>query len=217
MPHDGTVQVIPGIVSLTAGEVVVVRHGSTTYNESHLLNGDPSVPVRLSARGREECAALAPLIEAIAWRSVFVTRFPRTVESLALMAPTCIGKPLRDLDDIALGELESRPRDDYRKWRETNGVLQAPAGGGESRVDALERYARGLAWLAANAPTPALVVTHDQPIRYLFNMLLDDDPILGPLDGIPNATPYPLLAATLADGARKLATFAVQVRGAHAA
>lgn len=216
MTHDGKVQPIPGTVSLDAGEVVLVRHGSTTYNESHLLNGDPSIPVHLSASGRAACAALAPVLAAVSWQSVFVTRFVRTVESLALMAPGLVGTPLPDLDDIALGELESRPRDDYRAWREQNGVLIAPAGG-ESRVDALERYARGLAWLAATAPRPALIVTHDQPIRYLFNMLLDDDPILGPLDGIPNATPYPLLAVTVADAARRLSCTAAGLRGARAA
>jgi broad specificity phosphatase PhoE len=215
--HDATVNAIPGVLPLDEGELVLVRHGATTYNESHLLNGDPDVQVHLSASGRAACAALAPVIGQVAWRSVWVTRFSRTVESLALMAPALVGTVIADLDDIALGELESRPRDDYRTWRETNGVLVAPAEGGESRVDALERYARGLARLAASAPQPALIVTHDQPIRYLLNTLLDQDPIFGPLDGIPNAVPYPLRAATVADAAARMSRTAAQLRGSLAA
>ena len=47
-------------------------------------------------------------------------------------------------------------------------------------------------------------MTHDQPIRYLLNVLAGADPILGPASPVPNATPYPFSAAMLAEGARRL-------------
>jgi hypothetical protein len=50
-----------------------------------------------------------------------------------------------------------------------------------------------------------LVVTHDQPIRYLLNVLNGDDPITGPALAVPNATPYPFDAATVEEGAERLA------------
>jgi hypothetical protein len=50
-----------------------------------------------------------------------------------------------------------------------------------------------------------LVVTHDQPIRYLLNVLNGDDPITGPALPVPNATPYPFDAATVEEGAERLA------------
>ena len=203
---------IPGIVALEDGEIVLIRHGETEFNRLDLLNGDPTVPVGLSAAGRAACTALAPILATIRWASSFVTRFPRTGESLALFCPTTPqGTVLADLDDIALGELESQPRAAYRAWRLLHGVTEAPIGG-ESRLAALERYARGLAALAASAPTPALVVTHDQPIRYLANTLLGADPISGPVAGIPNAVPYPLRRVTLADGAARMAEAAAALR-----
>jgi hypothetical protein len=52
------------------------------------------------------------------------------------------------------------------------------------------------------------VVTHDQPIRYLENALRDEDPIFGPVSGIPNATPFPYSADELRRGADRLAAYA---------
>jgi hypothetical protein len=48
------------------------------------------------------------------------------------------------------------------------------------------------------------VVTHDQPIRYLLNVLAGADPILGPALPVPNAMAFPFTAEMLAEGARRL-------------
>jgi len=173
-----------------------------------ILNGDPEVAIPLTAAGRAACSALAPQLATVAWRSVYVTRFARTRDSLDLMWP---GHPqpmvLADLDDISLGELEGRPRADYQDWRQRHGVTEAPPGG-ESRLDALRRYARGLAFVADGAEHPALVVTHDQPIRYLQNALTGDDPILGAAPPVPNAGLFPYDVETLRRGADALAAAA---------
>jgi broad specificity phosphatase PhoE len=202
---------VPGIVPLAVGDVVLLRHGETTFNQLGLLNGDPSVSVPLTPAGRAACAALATTLGRVPWAATYVTRFGRTVESLGLIATEPAPTVLADLDDIALGFLESHPRAGYVDWRRTHGVTDAPAGG-ESRVDALERYARGLGWLAAHAPRPSLAVVHDQPIRYLLNTLLAADPILGPLHGIPNTTPFPVTRPTLADAAVRMRDRAAALR-----
>jgi probable phosphoglycerate mutase len=187
---------------LARADVVLVRHGGTTYNAEHRLNGDPRIPVHLSETGRAQCEALQPLLGQIAWQAVYVTRFSRTIESLALMLPRH-PEPvvLADLDDIDVGAFEGDTVEAYRAWRHEHGVADKP-GGGESRVDVLVRYARGLAWLAREAPSPSLCVTHDQPIRYVENALAGDHPILGRHEGVPNATPFPYERARLAEGAR---------------
>jgi probable phosphoglycerate mutase len=192
-------------VDLRGADIVLVRHGETTYNALGLLNGDPRVPVPLTETGIAECRALRPQLVAVAWAAFVVSPFPRTAASLAEMVPGAVGVPDPDLGDIALGVFESQPRDEYRAWRRSHGVGEAPPGGGESRLDVLARYARGLHRHATATARPALVVTHDQPIRYLLNALQGDDPILGPAPPVPNATPYPFAAATLADGAERLA------------
>jgi broad specificity phosphatase PhoE len=192
---------------IATADIVLIRHGETTYNARHLLNGDPSVPVPLSANGRRQCDALRAVLAPIAWRTVVITPFGRTRESLTCMlpdGPEPVVDP--DLGDIDLGFLESQPREAYRSWRLTHGVDEAPDGG-ESRTAARRRYARALARLAAaTADHPTLVVTHDQPIRYLLNALAGDDPILGKAPPVPNATPFAFRAVEIAAGAVRMAT-----------
>ena len=193
-------------VDLAHADVVLLRHGETTYNAAHLLNGDPSVDVPLTDAGIAECRALRGVLADIPWAAAVVTPFRRTRESLDEMLPGRDPIVDPDLGDIHLGVLESQPHEAYRAWRKTHGVDEAPAGG-ESRRDAVARYARGLRRLAEATPHPALVVTHDQPIRYLLNALAGADPIFGPALPVPNATPFPFTAAMLSEGARRLAAW----------
>ncbi len=128
---------------------------------------------------------------------MYVTRFQRTHETLHLAWP---GHPspevLSALDDVRLGEFEGRPRDDYRAWRQTHGVSERPAGG-ESRLDALDRYIVGYEHILADERFPALVITHDQVIRYLANALMAGDPLQGVVRSIANAQPYGYDAPTI--------------------
>ena len=199
-------------VPLDQADIVLVRHGETDFNARDLLNGDPAVAVHLTAEGRAACVALAPTLGAIAWAATYVTRLGRTTESYRLMLPAgAEPTALADLDDIRLGVLESKPRAAYVEWRRTHAVTEAPAGG-ESRLHCLVRYARGMRWLAEEAPHPCLVVTHDQPLRYLLNALAGEDPILGPLKGVPNATPFSLAQPTVATGASRMESAARQLQ-----
>jgi broad specificity phosphatase PhoE len=194
--------------AIEKADVVLVRHGETVYNRRNLLSGNPTNPVPLSAHGREQSAALGRRLAGMRWAAVYVTRFPRTVETLALVLPHGVPEAvvLPDLDDIDVGEFEGRPREEYRAWRHEHGVGEAPPGG-ESRLAVTERYARGLAWLAANAPAPSLAVAHDQVVRYLENALQREDPVLGPVGPIPNATPYAYARAELAAAAEWLSAY----------
>jgi broad specificity phosphatase PhoE len=192
--------------ALAGAQFVLLRHGETTYNVERRVNGDPSVPVGLTARGREEAMALAPAIGAVSWGSAWHTRFPRTAETLALVLPGGDPAPrvIPELDDIDVGELEGHTIDEWRAWRRGRSIEETPPGG-ESRVEVLERYARGFALLVAEAVLPAIVVCHDQAIRYLENVLIDEDPLFGSVQAIPNATPYAYRRADLALAAERLA------------
>jgi probable phosphoglycerate mutase len=191
---------------LASADLVLVRHGETGYNVARRVNGDPSKPVHLTEHGRAQTAALAPVMGAIAWGSAWHTRFPRTRETLDLLLPD--GGPARheisELDDIDVGELEGATIDEWRAWRRGRGLEESPAGG-ESRVAVLRRYGRGFLRLHHEAALPALVVCHDQAIRYLENVLADEDPLFGPVQMIPNATPYAYRSADLTFAAERLA------------
>lgn len=191
--------------ALGTAAFVLLRHGQTGYNVARRVNGDPSQPVHLSDVGRAEARALAPVIGAVAWGSAWHTRFPRTLETLDLLLPD--GQPRRhvipELDDINVGELEGQTIEVWRAWRRGRGLEQAPAGG-ESRIAVLRRYAVGFERLGREAELPAIVVCHDQAIRYLENVLSGEDPMFGPVQMIPNATPYVYTSADLALGAERL-------------
>ena len=191
---------------LRRAEIVLLRHGATDYNARFLLNGDPDVDVSLSDDGRRAAQDAARLLEGIPWGVVYVTRFRRTHQTAAIVAPGFEPVVCALLDDIDVGEFEGRHRDDYRAWRGAHGVDVAPVGG-ESRLAVAHRYGRGLRQIAESTPRPTLVVTHDQPIRYVENALAGEDPVLGRIAPVENAVPYPYSAETLARGAALLEAY----------
>jgi broad specificity phosphatase PhoE len=191
--------------ALAGCELVLLRHGETDYNVDRRVNGDPSVPVVLTAHGRAQAAALAPAFATIEWASAWVTRFPRTRATLELVLPAGSPAPqvLPELDDIDVGELEGGSIEEWRAWRLGRGLGEVPPGG-ESRIAVLRRYARGFARLGESDAVPGVVVCHDQAIRYLENALIGEDPMFGPKQAIPNATPYAYRREDMALGARRL-------------
>lgn len=183
-----------------------MRHAETDYNAAGILNGDPDIPVRLTARGRAACAALRPQLAAVSWGAFYVSRFPRTRETLDELVPDHgRARVVADFDDIGLGELEGRPHDDYVAWRRAHDIDEAPPGG-ESRIDALVRYLRGYELLVGERRFPALVIAHDQTIRYLLNAAAGENPIRGAIQRVPNATLVPLTRATVVGALSTMAT-----------
>ncbi len=192
-------------VDLGDADIVLVRHGETTYNALGLLNGDPAVPVPLTRDGDRRVPRAAPAARADRVGGVrrLAVRAHRCRASRRwCRAPSACPIPTSATSHSASSS-RSRATPTARGAR-SHGIGEAPDGG-ESRLDVLARYARGLRRLATATAHPVLVVTHDQPIRYLLNALHGDDPILGPAPPVANASPYPFTAAALADGAERLA------------
>jgi probable phosphoglycerate mutase len=169
---------------------VLMRHGQTDYNALRLLNGDPAVPVALDETGRGQIEALRAQIDALPIDLGVHTRFGRTRQTLELLlagrdVPRVV---CPDLDDVALGDFEGGTAQEYRTWRLAHPQDTRPAGGGESRVDALVRYIRGFERILASRARMPLIVTHDIPIRFLANALTGDDPLDGPVTAVANAS-----------------------------
>jgi broad specificity phosphatase PhoE len=178
-----------------------VRHGGTDYNAARRLNGDPSVPVHLSDEGRAQVAQLRSRIAGVPFDLGVRTRFPRTEQTIAILlegrdVPVVV---CADLDDVLLGEFEGRSVDDYRRFRDERGQDARPRGG-ESRIDALRRYARGFERLLGVVAGAPLVVTHDIPIRFLANAIDGEDPLDGPVHAVANASLMTVPEAELRSG-----------------
>jgi 2,3-bisphosphoglycerate-dependent phosphoglycerate mutase len=196
---------------------ILTRHGRSTLNDSGRINGDPTVPVALSADGRAGAGRLGHQLEALSIDLCVHTRFQRTVETAVLALGDRVVPMLEEplLDDIDVGDLEGATLDDYRAWKQAH-TRADPFPGGESLDDAADRYARAFRRLLARNEATTLVVCHEIPIRYALNAAAESPDLDSPEHSIPNATPYLFDEGTLAraadwieqdaDASRRMAT-----------
>ena len=188
---------------------VIARHGESTLNYENRINGDPSVPVHLTEKGREEARLLGRQLAHIPLELCVHTRFSRTRET-AEVALEGRGIPSiedTELDDIDIGELEGQTVEDYRAWKRVHSRSD-PFPGGESLDDAARRYADAFERLLERPETSILVVTHEIPLRYAINAADGSNDLDGPTHQLANATPYLFDESALrraVDGIRALA------------
>jgi len=188
---------------------VIARHAESTLNEFSLVNGDPSVPVGLTERGREESVHLGLQIANIPLEACFHTRFARTRDTariaLAGREVEFHEEPL--LDDIDVGELEGKSIADYRTWKRAH-TRDDRFPGGESVNDAARRYAEGFARVLAAPHEHVLVVCHEIPLRYALNGAAGSDQLGGPVRNLENATPFLFSEEALARATQRIAALA---------
>jgi len=170
---------------------ILTRHGESTLNLEQRINGDPSVAVALTEKGRDEARLLGQQIKHIPVELCVHTRFTRTRESAEIAlegreVPLEV-EPL--FDDIDVGELEGVPLEGYRAWKREH-VRADDFPGGESLDDAARRYAEGFRKLLQRAEQSILVVMHEIPVRYAINAADGSDDLDGPAHQLANATPY---------------------------
>ncbi len=119
------------------------------------------------------------------------TRFGRTRETaeIALVGRrvTFHEEPL--LDDVAVGDLEGLPIDDYRAWKRAH-TRADPFPGGESLDAAALRFAQAFRALAGRPEQTLLVVCHEIPVRYALNGAGGSGELDAPMHDIANAMPY---------------------------
>ncbi len=171
--------------------VVLARHAHSQLNVEHRINGDPSVPVHITATGQDEARELGLQLANVPIGLCVHTRFCRTQETAELAlagrdVPVEV-EPL--LDDIDIGDLEGETVDEYHAWKAKH-VRSDPFPGGESLDDAARRYAEAFRKLAMRDVACTLVVCHEIPIRYALNAAAGSDSFDGPVHAIPNASPF---------------------------
>ena len=170
---------------------ILARHGESTLNHEQRINGDPSVRVPLTEKGRDEARLLGQQIAHVPLEVCVHSRFERTRETaevaLAGRGVPFVTDPL--LDDIDVGELEGGTLDDYRAWKRSHARAD-PFPGGESLDGAARRYAQAFRMLLALGEDRILVVTHEIPLRYAINAAAGSDDLDGPTHQLANATPY---------------------------
>jgi probable phosphoglycerate mutase len=188
---------------------VLTRHAHSTLNVANRVNGDPHVPVPLTADGRSEAERLGHQLAQIPLELCAHSRFGRTQETAdeALRGRSIprVEEPL--LDDIDVGELEGATLDEYRAWKRAH-TRKDPFPDGESLVDAALRYALAFERLLERSERTVLVVCHEIPVRYALNAATGSADLDGPEHSIPNATPYLFDEAALARAAVRIRSLA---------
>ena len=204
---------------------VLTRHARSTLNDEGRINGDPSVPVALTADGRAAAERLGHQLAELPLDLCVHTRFARTRETADLILAgrevPMVEEPL--LDDIDVGDLEGKTLAEYHAWKQEH-TRADPFPGGESLDDAARRYARAFRRLLEGTAEATLVVCHEIPIRYALNAAAQawpaqplgrhrkrrlsaaagSDELDGPERLIPNATPYLFDATALERAAARI-------------
>jgi probable phosphoglycerate mutase len=180
--------------------LILARHGETDWNVRRIVNGDPSVAVVLSERGRAEARRLGEELADTPLDLCVTSGFPRTQETADLALAGRNGAVPRlvvpELGDPHYGAFEGKGLDDFRAWAWANAATTAPPGGGESRHAVIGRYLGAFRRLLDRPEARILAVCHSLPVAYA----------LGARDGhapeprapmVANAHPYPFSRAEL--------------------
>ena len=171
---------------------VLARHAQSLLNLEERVNGDPTVDVPLTERGREEALLLGEQLAHLDIDLCVTSRFPRARETaeLALAGRDVPFEVEPLLDDVRIGELEGLSIDRYREIKRTLGRTK-PFPGGESLDDAARRYAQAYARLAGREARRTLVIAHEIPVRYALNAAAGSHKLDGPpFHDIANAVPF---------------------------
>ena len=97
------------------------------------------------------------------------TSFERTHRTAELAWPGAPLVAVPELDEIRFGRFEGTAwHDGYGDWVATAGPEVESPGGGESRVAAVGRYARGYRALLDRPEDTVAAIAHGAPVRYLL-------------------------------------------------
>lgn len=192
MPQPNTDVV--GTSNLLRCIVHLVRHGQSTWNLEHRVQGHQSAP-ELTDLGRQQAAAAAAELAGSNATLLLTSDLTRAVQT-ADMIGTAIGLvPTVStlLREQSLGSLEGKTAAEARAAFAGVDLSdpQTPYGDGESRNDVLVRFRELLQWntFARARPDDGIIlVSHGDTIRIAIAHLLGEDPRTGPWRAIENGS-----------------------------
>ncbi|MDO4230706.1 MAG: histidine phosphatase family protein [Lautropia sp.] len=152
--------------------LLLVRHGETAWNAAKVLQGQADIP--LSAQGRQQALALAPLVQRWAPTHVISSDLSRARDTAALLGWKNAPEDAR-WREAHLGRWTSRPvkelleteAEHYQRWR--NGQEAPPDG--ETIMQFRTRVGAALDELHQHDGN-VLVVTHGGVIRAVLAIVL---------------------------------------------
>ncbi len=170
--------------------IIAIRHGQTSYNQSHLINGRFDEP--LSDAGRKQNKELVRELAPYTVSVVYSSTLKRSVETAKPIALEHKVRLLLDerLTEVDMGSFTGKPWGSTvaKLGLDSSGVLSTCAYdltpyGGESAAQVIERVQQFLADLQKDPSQSPLLVTHGGILRILY-YLCDHKKV----EHIPNST-----------------------------
>jgi broad specificity phosphatase PhoE len=170
---------------------ILARHAESAANAAGVLSSDPSRPVGLTSRGREQARQLGEQLANLDIDLAIATNLARTHETAELALhgrdiPLLI-EP--DLDELRVGAFDGKPIQMYWTWKEQHSSTdRLPLG--ESLDDAERRFAAALRRLLARSEAVTLIVGHELAIRSIARAADGEDVSGRSKSEIAHAFPY---------------------------
>jgi probable phosphoglycerate mutase len=170
---------------MTAGTVVLWRHGRTAYNATTRLQGQIDIPLDDVGRWQVEQAA-ADLARRFAPSRVVASNLGRAVDTAARLAelveigvetdPRLRERAFGEWEGLSIEEIAERWPADYEVWKRGE---DPERGGSETRASVAERMAAVVTELAEqmDAEETLVVVSHGAAISLGVTALLGLDPV----------------------------------------
>jgi broad specificity phosphatase PhoE len=177
-------------------EVVLARHGETETSARGLVGGDePLTPL-----GRKQARALGRKVASFPVEICLTSaaRRARETAELALAGRDVPVEVMPELGDIRFGKFDGRALAAYRDWVSAHAPTESPPGG-ETRVDALRRFARAFRSILERPERYVLVVAHGMTIRAVLDA--QPQPVVA---GAPYGYAERLTRAALEEAVRRL-------------
>lgn len=143
----------------------LVRHGESEANVAGIVNDDPTRPVGLTEKGREQARSAARALSGVPFTHAYASEFPRARETAAIILA---GRDLQLRVDARLNErrsgLDGQPVEAFNGLVRADPVRTTPARG-ESFLQQMQRLRDFLDTLARLHPEAmVLAVSHENPI-----------------------------------------------------
>jgi broad specificity phosphatase PhoE len=177
--------------------LILARHAESVFNVRGVLNGDPSVPGSLTARGREQARELGESIATDPIDLCVTTAFERTQETadIALQGRGIPRVVMTDLDDPLNGDFELRPYTELAVWLHTNGPDTPFPGTDRSERQMVAAMIPGVELLIARREATVLVIAHGWFVAWIRGAVLRGEQARG--WAMEHATPHRVTRAEL--------------------
>ena len=142
--------------------LILARHAESVFNVRGVLNGDPSVPGGLTARGRAQARRLGRMLADEPIDLCVTTAFERTRETadLAFAGRAIPRLVVPELDDPPNGDFELRAAIESTEWRRRYGPDAPIPGTGRSEREYILAMLPGATLLLSRPEASVVAILH---------------------------------------------------------